>query len=247
MQRNSLQLSRYSRRIVLFCQSALSFCALSKEAAMSPSAAIVAILSALLIGAMSPGPSFVIVARNSIGLSRRDGLTTALGMGVGGVFFSGIALLGLYTLLAAVTWLYVSLKVAGGLYLIYLASKIWRNAPAPLALNQAQDGVNANSNPRKSFWIGLSTQLSNPKTSIYYGSIFAALLPQHPPLWCYFALPPAIFAIEAGWYTVVALCFSSSRPRELYLRAKTWVDRVAASAITALGLRLIFAAHRVGL
>jgi threonine/homoserine/homoserine lactone efflux protein len=53
--------------------------------------------------------------------------------------------------------------------------------------------------------------------------------------------------IEAGWYTIVALCFSSKRPRELYLRAKTWVDRVAASAITALGLRLIFAAHRVGL
>jgi threonine/homoserine/homoserine lactone efflux protein len=202
---------------------------------MSPSTAVATILTALLIGAMSPGPSFVIVARNSIGLSRRDGLATALGMGIGGVLFSGVALLGLYTLLAAVTWLYVSLKVAGGLYLIYLASKIWRSAKTPLAFNQG------------SFWIGLSTQLSNPKTAIYYGSIFAALLPQHPPLWCYFALPPAIFVIEAGWYTIVALYFSSKRPRELYLRAKTWVDRVAASAITALGLRLIFAAHRVGL
>jgi threonine/homoserine/homoserine lactone efflux protein len=212
---------------------------------MSPSTAVATILTALLIGAMSPGPSFVIVARNSIGLSRRDGLATALGMGIGGVLFSGVALLGLYTLLAAVTWLYVSLKVAGGLYLIYLASKIWRSAKTPLAFSQGE--ANTSGNPRKSFWIGLSTQLSNPKTAIYYGSIFAALLPQHPPLWCYFALPPAIFAIEAGWYTVVALCFSSKRPRELYLRAKTWVDRVAASAITALGLRLIFAAHRVGL
>lgn len=226
---------------------------------MSPSAAIAAILGALLIGAMSPGPSFVIVARNSVGLSRRDGLATALGMGIGGVFFSGIALLGLYTLLAAVTWLYVSLKVAGGLYLIYLASRIWRGASAPLAFNQTQGGTHdngsanssaskgASSNPRKSFWIGLSTQLSNPKTAIYYGSIFAALLPQHPPLWCYFALPPAIFTIEAGWYSVVALGFSSKKPREMYLRAKTWVDRIAAGAITALGLRLIFAAHRVGL
>ncbi|MGF6245347.1 threonine/homoserine/homoserine lactone efflux protein [Paraburkholderia sp. GAS38] len=212
---------------------------------MSPSTAVATILTALLIGAMSPGPSFVIVARNSIGLSRHDGLATALGMGIGGVLFSGVALLGLYTLLAAVTWLYVSLKVAGGLYLIYLASKIWRSAKKPLAFNQGE--LNGGSNARKSFWIGLSTQLSNPKTAIYYGSIFAALLPQHPPLWCYFALPPAIFMIEAGWYTVVALCFSSKRPRELYLRAKTWVDRVAASAITALGLRLIFAAHRVGL
>ena len=43
------------------------------------------ILGALLIGAISPGPSFVLVARTSIALSRRDGLAAALGMGLGSV------------------------------------------------------------------------------------------------------------------------------------------------------------------
>jgi len=212
---------------------------------MSPLAAITAILAALLIGAMSPGPSFVMVARNSIGLSRRDGLATALGMGTGGVFFSGIALVGLYSLLASVTWLYVGLKVAGGVYLVYIASKIWRGASAQLTVDSGSSADPANA--RKSFVMGLSTQLSNPKTAIYYGSIFAALLPQHPPLWCYLVLPPMVFAIEAGWYTIVALCFSSRRPREYYLKVKVWVDRVAAGAIAALGLRLIFTAHKIGL
>ncbi|WP_213765664.1 LysE family translocator [Caballeronia sp. dw_19] len=212
---------------------------------MTALAAVAAILAALLMGAMSPGPSFVLVARNAIGLSRTDGLATALGMGVGGVFFSGIALAGLYTLLSAVEWLYVGLKVAGGLYLIYIASKIWRGASSPLVVDDGR-GMQ-NHDPRKSFWIGLTTQLSNPKTAIWYGSIFAALLPQHPPLWCYLILPPMIFAIEAGWYTVVALCFSSRRPRELYLRAKKWIDHFAAGAITALGLRLIFTAHKAGI
>ena len=212
---------------------------------MSVLAAIAAILAALLMGAMSPGPSFVLVARNAIGLSRTDGLATAFGMDVGGVFFSGIALAGLYTLLSAVEWLYVGLKVTAGLYLIYIASKIWRGASSPLIVD---DGGGAQiHNPRKSFWIGLTTQLSNPKTAIWYGSIFAALLPQHPPLWCYLILPPMIFAIEAGWYTIVALCFSSRRPREVYLRAKKWIDRIAAGAITALGLRLIFTAHKAGI
>jgi threonine/homoserine/homoserine lactone efflux protein len=212
---------------------------------MPASTAILTILAALLLGAMSPGPSFVIVARNSIGLSRGDGLATALGMGIGGVFFSGIALLGLYALLASVEWLYVGLKVTGGVYLVYLASKIWRGAAKPLAFSEARSG--STGNLRKSFWIGLSTQLSNPKTAVYYGSIFAALLPQHPPMWCYFALPPAIFAIEAGWYTIVALCFSSKRPREIYLRWKAWIDRIAAGAVTALGLRLILNAHKMGI
>jgi len=232
------------RTRVIFLENA-SYNRTLRRTPMTAFAAVAAILAALLMGAMSPGPSFVLVARNAIGLSRTDGLATALGMGVGGVFFSAIALGGLYTLLSAVEWLYVGLKVAGGLYLIYIASKIWRGASSPLVVENG--GGAQNHNPRKSFWIGLTTQLSNPKTAIWYGSIFAALLPQHPPLWCYLILPPMIFTIEAGWYTIVALCFSSRRPRELYLRAKKWIDRIAAGAITALGLRLIFTAHKTGI
>jgi threonine/homoserine/homoserine lactone efflux protein len=237
-------LVRRWRTRVIFLENA-SYNRTLRRTPMTAFAAVAAILAALLMGAMSPGPSFVLVARNAIGLSRTDGLATALGMGVGGVFFSAIALGGLYTLLSAVEWLYVGLKVAGGLYLIYIASKIWRGASSPLVVENG--GGAPNHNPRKSFWIGLTTQLSNPKTAIWYGSIFAALLPQHPPLWCYLILPPMIFTIEAGWYTIVALCFSSRRPRELYLRAKKWIDRIAAGAITALGLRLIFTAHKTGI
>ena len=214
---------------------------------MTPSSAVLAILFSLLLGAMIPGPSFVVVARNAIGISRADGLAAALGMGVGGIFFGGIALAGLYTLLVAVEWLYIGLKIAGGLYLIYIASKIWRGAAQPLQMPAQGNAPVRTRSARKSFWLGLTTQLSNPKTAIWYGSIFAALLPQHPPLWCYFVLPPMVFAIEAGWYTIVALGFSSQGPREMYLRAKKWIDRVAASVIAALGLRLVLAAGRTGL
>ncbi|SAL38354.1 lysine exporter protein LysE/YggA [Caballeronia cordobensis] len=214
---------------------------------MTASNAVLAILFSLLLGAMIPGPSFVIVARNAIGISRADGLATALGMGVGGIVFGGVALAGLYTLLVAVEWLYIGLKVAGGLYLIYIASKIWRGAAQPMSMPASDDAPMPARSARKSFWLGLSTQLSNPKTAIWYGSIFAALLPHHPPLWCYVVLPPMVFAIETGWYTIVALGFSSERPREMYLRAKKWIDRIAASVIAALGLRLVLTAGKTGL
>lgn len=54
---------------------------------MTASAAVSGILLAILLGAMIPGPSFVLVARNAISLSRSDGLATALGMGIGGIVF----------------------------------------------------------------------------------------------------------------------------------------------------------------
>ena len=47
--------------------------------------AVFSIAGAITLGAMSPGPSFVLVARTSVARSRADGLAMALAMGVGGV------------------------------------------------------------------------------------------------------------------------------------------------------------------
>ncbi|WP_322047190.1 LysE family translocator [Paraburkholderia sp. J67] len=204
---------------------------------MNIASALTAILIALMLGAISPGPSFILVVRSSLVLSRRNGLATAMGMGFGGVCFSGIALAGLYTLLSSVGWLYCVLKMAGGAYLLYLAFRIWRGSSESMAIERIQS--EKMSSLARSFWAGLTTQLSNPKTAIVYGSIFAALLPQHPPSWCYIALPPLVFAVEGGWYAVVAVCFSSNGLRHHYLKSKVWIDRLASIAIGMLGLRLI--------
>jgi threonine/homoserine/homoserine lactone efflux protein len=94
---------------------------------------------------------------------------------------------------------------------------------------------------RRSFSTALLTQLSNPKTIVVYASIFAAFLPKSVPLAVAFGLPIGIFAIETGWYTVVALAFSARRPRQAYLAAKAWIDRAAGFVMGGLGLRLIYA------
>jgi threonine/homoserine/homoserine lactone efflux protein len=212
---------------------------------MSPFTEITGILAALLLGAMSPGPSFVVVAGNAVSSSRRNALASAIGIGAGGVAFSCVALGGLYTVLTTLGWLNTGLKLLGGLYLLFMAYKIWRGATVPFAMNSS--GRQKPQGTMKSFSIGLTTHISNPKAAIVYGSIFAALLPPTPPTWVYLALPPLVFVVEAGWFVIVALSFSSSGPRALYLGAKTSVDRIAATAIAMLGIRLIFTSRAIGL
>lgn len=207
---------------------------------------IAAILGAVLIGAISPGPSFVMVLRTSIALSRGDGFAAALGMGLGGALFGAAALLGLTALFAQVEWLYMVVKLAGGAYLVYLAIRIWRGARAPVAIPPTA-AFKSNS-LRRSFSMALMTQLSNPKTAVAYASVFAALLPPQVPGWMVLILPPLIFVIETSWYAVVGFVFSSGRPRSVYMRAKAWIDRVTAFVIGGLGLRLIYEtakAHRL--
>ena len=202
------------------------------------------ILGALALGAISPGPSFVFVARTSLALSRRDGTAAALGMGAGGVIFAGLALFGLQAVLARVAWVYAALRLAGGLYLLYLAFRLWYGAAEPIVVPSGAERRALGS--LRSFWLGLATQLSNPKAAIVYGSIFAALLPLAPPAWIFVALPPAVMLIEIGWYTIVAVTFSSERPRAAYLRGKRWIDRAAGAVMGALGLRLVVETARPG-
>ena len=98
-------------------------------------AAVLSIAGAITLGAMSPGPSFLMVARTAIARSRMDGLAAALGMGVGGVLLAAAALLGLQVVLIAVPWLYFVLKILGGAYLVFIGVMIWRGARQPVSVS----------------------------------------------------------------------------------------------------------------
>ena len=209
---------------------------------MQELSALAGVLAALTVGVISPGPSFVMVARTAVSSSRSNGLAAALGMGAGGVVFALAALLGLQAVLLAVPSLYLVLKVAGGIYLAYLGLRIWSAAKQPLVVTSALSGRSA-SLP-KSLALGFVTQVSNPKTAIVYASVFAAFLPAAPSLGFDVALITIVFAIEAGWYAVVALALSSERPRRAYLRYKAYVDRMAGGVMMLLGLKLVLSGQR---
>ncbi|WPH21054.1 LysE family translocator [Variovorax paradoxus] len=201
---------------------------------------LLGIAGAMIVGAMSPGPSFVMVARTAVSSSRGDGLAAALGMGAGGVVFAIAALVGLQAAFLAVPALYLAVKLLGGAYLVYLGIRIWRGAREPLSAAQDERAAaGTGSNAQRAFLLGMGTQVSNPKTAVVYASIFAAFLPREVPLALALAVPAVIFCIETGWYAVVALALSSAAPRSAYLRYKAWIDRAAGGVMVLLGLKLL--------
>ena len=200
-------------------------------------------IGALAIGVVSPGPSFVMVARVAVSTSRAKGIAASIGMGFGGVAFALAALLGLQAVLSAVPALYAALKLLGGIYLCYLGFRIFSGAKRPLHFDS--DGASKHSSVYGSFLLGLTTQLSNPKTAIVYASVFAAFLPSESSVPFSLALLCLVFTVEAGWYSIVALVLSSPAPRRIYLGCKTSVNRAAGLVMVGLGLRLVTSAYRV--
>lgn len=194
-----------------------------------------------LLAAISPGQSFVLISKLALSNPRPVALSAVMGLGLGTIIWSTAAILGVAILLETAAWAYTAFQIAGGLYLVWLAIMLWRHAPEPVQL----DGLKTKlTSPRRAFTLGSLTQLANPKVVVFFGSIFVALLPAHAPSWVYVAAVVIVFLNEIGWYAVVALLFSSARPRAAYMRAKVWIDRAMAGFLALIGVRLILEGWR---
>ncbi|GEO82531.1 LysE family translocator [Pararhodospirillum oryzae] len=192
----------------------------------------IAVVQALAV--MSPGPSFLVVARTAMARSRSEGVKVAVGLALGTVVWSSAALLGLNALFQVVPVLFTVMKAVGALFLLWIAVQTFRHARAPLSLEGSQDRALANP-----FVRGFLTQVSNPKVVVFFGSLFIALLPAQVPAWMVVALVVLVSFNELWWYSTVSLFCGVGPVRAWYLRAKTTVDRVTGVFLGALGLKLL--------
>ena len=203
-----------------------------------------------LLAVISPGPSFLITARTAVAQSRADGIKVALGLGAGTVVWSSAALLGLNAVFHAVPVLFMGMKVAGSLFLLYLAFRLLTSsdegARKSVREGKADDALSFEGQGDKTghpFVKGFLTQIANPKVVVFFGSIFIAMLPATVPMWMTLALIFIVSFNELWWYSVVALFFGSGPVRNFYLKARVWIDRVTGAFLGVLGLRMLWAAR----
>lgn len=190
-----------------------------------------------IFGTISPGPSFILVSKTALSKSFNEGIGVSIGLALGAVFFTLLAIFGLYALFEAVPFLFGLFKILGGMYLLYLAYKICKHSDEVLLMEVKLE------KSKKSFFkailFGFLTQISNPKTAIILGSIFAALLPEQLPAHGELLLCLLAFFIDGMWYCLIVLLLSTKKSQKVYLRFKKYIDRIAGTLLAGLGLKLI--------
>ena len=195
--------------------------------------AFLAIWAIHLAAAMSPGPAVILAARTGMSEGRRTGDALAIGFGLGAVIWAFAALAGLALVFEVAPRALVALKLCGAGYLLWLAVQMWRHAADPIAAPEARSPRSTGSAVR----LGIGAMLANPKPAVFFGAVFAGLLPPGTGLGWYPALLAAVFLNDAGWTLIVARAFAIDRVRRAYARAKAWIDRGFGLALGALGLR----------
>jgi threonine/homoserine/homoserine lactone efflux protein len=185
-----------------------------------------------LVTAAVPGPSIFLVMRLAMRRGRGSAMLAALGTTVGCLIWCAAAALGLAAVLAAWPWLYKVLKVAGGLYLLWFAWQLWTAEPEP-AQREGQAVGSA-------FWRAVVICLTNPKSVLFMGSIFAGYMGPDSPLWVHGAAVAIVVSTCLLSYLLVAWLFSTARAAAAYGRAQRPLDRTAAALMAAFGVSLLW-------
>ena len=190
-----------------------------------------AFAAVLLAAWAAPGPAMLYALRTSLASGRAAGLSAALGLAIVASGWTLAALLGLEGLFALFPWAYGTLKIAGAVYLMWIAWRTWRSADEPVELGATVR--------RRAFRGGLLLNLGNPKAVLFSAAVIVMVFP--PNLGAFeIALVCAIhFALELALYALLAAAVTAPVVSRRYLPAKPWLDRGAAIVMGALGLRLV--------
>ena len=182
---------------------------------------------------MSPGANVLLVSQLAASDRTRSAVFAALGVTAGAAIWALCAVLGVNAIFQVFPGLRLALQVAGGLYLLYVASRLWRSGG--VALGSTGPTV---SSPA-AFRLGFLTNITNPKSALFFGSVFAASFPAAPGMGLQAAAVAMIVTNALCWHMLLAYLFSRGRVRQAYSRSRGIANRVAAAAVGALGLGLL--------
>ncbi|MCU1647605.1 MAG: putative rane protein YrhP [Nocardia sp.] len=194
--------------------------------------------------ALTPGPDTFLVLRFTMA-GRRPGIAAAVGSSFGGLVWAVVVAAGVAALLEQSATAYRSLKVIGGIYLLYLGVRALlehRRGHAAGAPDLTADGVQAQRvSVRSAFAAGLLSCIFNPKVGLFYLAVLPQFLSQVT-----FANTLGLGAIECTIAAIemVLLAVAASRAVALLRKPKVRdrLEQVSAAILAALGLGTVASA-----
>lgn len=188
------------------------------------------------VAQLSPGPDVLLIAKSSASTSRANTLKIIFGISVGIVVWVVLTLLGFTVLIEQFPWIQQALMLVGGLFLARMGWAMLKGGLKALKQETSlDDGQQAVSDSKNHFLLGLFTNLSNPKTLIYFSSVFSLALSSsastHLKTQLAVIIPLQTFLV----FALFMLIMSMPKIKNVYQRSGSYIDIISG------GLFLIFA------
>lgn len=185
--------------------------------------AILAASTVFFLGAISPGPSLLMVIRNTIVGGRRRGVLCAVGHGIGFGLYAGVAIFGLIVLLEEAPGVFLGLQWIGIVLLIYYGWLMWAHSS-----DESHEDLEGEA---RGFLEGFSIAFFNPKIALFLVAVLAQVLESGMSLETKLVIGFIGMAIDMAWYVLVAV-FLTGTPLLDWLRANgRIVNRLTAAVL----------------
>jgi len=157
-----------------------------------------------LLGAMSPGPSMIVVINNAVFKNRFHGYLTSIGHGLGILIYAILAILGLGYLIDNYPFIFNLFHFLSSLILIYLGLKTF--------LSQKKIEINKDTIKHKniSFLQGFGISFFNPKIFIWFIVIYSQFMLPNTTMIYDLILIITAGVVDMGWYIFLTIIVTTS-------------------------------------
>lgn len=195
--------------------------------------------STCLAGVMSPGPNFIAVSHRATTARASEAVAMASGIAMVNVLWAGLALFGLGMLATRVSWGTAALTCAGATYLVWFGVRLIARSFRPSAIEST---TVAGAGTRAAMLEGVGTNLANPKSMMFYGSVFTGVVPAGTSPATLTVIVTLVGLLAFAWYGSLALALSRRGVAALFMRHKATIERFCGTALVVLGLRQLITA-----
>jgi RhtB (resistance to homoserine/threonine) family protein len=162
-----------------------------------------------LFASISPGPDFLVVAKNALTRNRSMAVITSIGVGAGMLVHTVYCVLGIAFIIANSILMFSIVKYLGASYLVYLGVKSLRSYDDKLSIPNAGNLVSSGS-AWNAFRDGFVTNVFNPKVTLFMLSIFTVIVSPVTPRLIQASYGIEIALITGSWF--VFLSFGLTHP-----------------------------------
>ncbi|AJQ93264.1 LysE family translocator [Gynuella sunshinyii] len=190
---------------------------------------------------LSPGPDFFLVVRSAVRHDRRLALGVAFGIATANGVYIALCLLGVGALLAASATVMLLIKLAGGLFLAYLAYGALRARKRDYqSLTESADGVHRQTTFRREFSVGFLSGILNPKNPLFYLSLFTLVLNQEAGMGFKIWLGIWMVSIVFFWDAFIIVVLSRADMQQRFRRCAFYIDKITGMLLGTFGLTLLY-------
>jgi threonine/homoserine/homoserine lactone efflux protein len=193
---------------------------------------------AYFIAVASPGPAVVALINTSMTRGRKAGMAFATGIMAGSLVWASLSAIGLAAVIAAYADLLVVIRIAGGLYLLYLAYKAFRAAASANDAAMVQGSTTSESLVRL-YFKGFLLHVTNPKAIFVWISMVSLALPVGAPTSVMVIFIFGCQMIGLITLNLMALMFSASAVVRGYGKARRYIEGAMGTFFAFAGLKLL--------